>query len=112
MGLAFKEDCPDHRNTRVVDVVDRLRAYGLHVDVSDPWVDPDEAELEYGYGLVEMDPACSVVRDYDAVVLAVAHSEFVAQGEKVRSMLNSGGRNGVIFDVKGVWPRDLVDGRL
>lgn len=112
LGLAFKEDCPDHRNTKVVDVVERLRAYGLRVDVSDPWVDPAEAELEYGYRLVAMDPDCAIVRDYEAVVLAVAHSEFVPLGEKVRSMLDSDVGNGVIFDVKGVWPRDLVDGRL
>lgn len=72
LGLAFKENCPDLRNTRVVDVVRELQEYGICVEVHDPWADPDEADREYGIGLVKA-PEPGV---YDAVVLAVAHKAF------------------------------------
>ena len=106
LGLSFKENCPDLRNTRVIDVVRELREYGAKVDVHDPWADPRETEEEYGLGLVaEPQPG-----GYDAVVLAVAHNEFQAMGaERIRGLVREGG---VVFDVTRSLPRQTVEGRL
>ncbi|QIT56586.1 nucleotide sugar dehydrogenase [Aquisalimonas sp. 2447] len=106
LGLAFKENCPDLRNTRVVDVVDELRNFSAQVDVHDPWVDGAEAEEEYGLSLINELPEGA----YDAVVLAVGHREFVALGaEGIRRHMKP---NGYLFDLKSVYPRDHVDARL
>ncbi|GAB6196864.1 nucleotide sugar dehydrogenase [Lysobacter xanthus] len=106
LGLAFKENCGDLRNTRVVDIVAGLAAYGARVDVCDPRVDAHEARREHGLELVAT-PERSA---YDAVVLAVPHREFLAEGADA---LRRFGRPGaVVFDVKGALPRDAVDGRL
>ncbi|MES9927447.1 MAG: UDP binding domain-containing protein, partial [Candidatus Thiodiazotropha sp. 6PDIVS] len=106
LGLTFKENCPDLRNTRVVDIVSEFEEYGAQVDVYDPWVDADEAEEEYGLrpipGLTE--------GAYDAVILAVAHREFQEMGsERIRALCTE---NGVLYDVKHVLPVDDVDARL
>jgi len=107
LGLAFKEDCPDLRNTRVVDLVREFSDYGAQVDVHDPWVHPEQAHHEYGITLVEPQ-----VAGYDAVILAVAHAQFRAMSaERVRSLLKNPAA-GVVYDVKSVLPRDAVDGRL
>jgi len=106
LGLAFKENCPDLRNTRVVDIVAGLRTFNIEVDVHDPWVDADEARHEYDIGLVTQPQPGA----YDAVVLAVGHREFAALGGAgVRALCKPGG---VVYDVKYVLPRDAVDGRL
>jgi UDP-N-acetyl-D-galactosamine dehydrogenase len=106
LGLAFKENCPDLRNTRVVDVIAELRAYGLAVDVHDPWVSADEARAEYGLNLI----AAPANGAYDAIVLCVAHREFMAHGAVA---LRAYGKPGaVLFDVKSMLPRDGVDERL
>ncbi len=105
LGLSFKEDCPDLRNTRVVDIVSELRDYGIVVDVWDPQVDPGEAAEEIGEALVE--PKAG---QYDALVLAVAHREFRAMSAGQLKMF--GKENCVIFDVKGILDRAIVDGRL
>ncbi|HRA36956.1 MAG TPA: nucleotide sugar dehydrogenase [Pseudomonadota bacterium] len=106
LGLAFKENCPDLRNTRVVDVIAEFRSYNAEVHVHDPWVDPGEARHEYGLELVaEPQPG-----SYDAVILAVSHREFLQWGvERIRGFGKPGS---VLFDVKQVLPRDAVDGRL
>ena len=106
LGLTFKENCPDLRNTRVVDIVQALHGYNADVDVYDPWVDADEAEHEYGLRPIDAPAQGS----YDAVIVAVAHHQFVALGaEGVHAL----GRDGaVIYDVKYVLPREAVDGRL
>ena len=106
LGLTFKEDCPDLRNTRVVDVIEEMRGYHAQVDVYDPWVNPDEAEHEYGIRPI------SVLEDgrYDAIILTVAHREFKAMGaERIRAL---GSSECVLYDVKCVLPKDSVDGRL
>jgi len=106
LGLAFKENCPDLRNTRVVDVVGEFRSYHANVDVYDPWVSAEEARHEYGLDLVtELTPG-----KYDAVILAVAHDQFVELGaDGIRAL----GKPGcVVFDVKQKLPRDKVDDRL
>ena len=106
LGLAFKENCPDLRNTRVIDVIEELRSYHAEVDVHDPWVDPDEAREEYGIELIDKPPAGT----YDAIVLAVAHDRFRELGiEGIRSF---GKPEAVVFDVKYLFPADQVDGRL
>ncbi|MDQ3495166.1 MAG: nucleotide sugar dehydrogenase [Pseudomonadota bacterium] len=106
LGLAFKENCPDLRNTRVVDIVHELQSYSVVVDVHDPWVDADEARAEYGIELVA-DPARG---HYDAIVLAVSHREFVALGEGgIRAFGKPGA---VLFDVKRALPRASADAWL
>ncbi|MBT3049062.1 MAG: Vi polysaccharide biosynthesis UDP-N-acetylglucosamine C-6 dehydrogenase TviB [Candidatus Thiodiazotropha sp.] len=106
LGLTFKENCPDLRNTRVVDIVSEFEDYGAQVDVYDPWVSADEAEQEYG-----LQPITDLKEgEYDAVILAVAHREFQQMGaEKIRALCKE---NGVLFDVKNVLPADKVDARL
>jgi len=106
MGLTFKENCPDVRNTKIVDVVHELEKYGAKVDVVDPWADPDEAEHEYGLRPVKRLKAGT----YDAVVMGVAHQEFRKMGiAKVREL---GKKQHVLYDIKYVFRADEVDGRL
>jgi UDP-N-acetyl-D-galactosamine dehydrogenase len=106
LGLTFKENCPDVRNTKVADVVKELKSFGCNVDVHDPWASPAEAEHEYGIELTARPQAGA----YDGVVVAVAHREFVALGAKgIRSF---GSPNTVIFDIKHVLPKEASDGRL
>jgi UDP-N-acetyl-D-glucosamine/UDP-N-acetyl-D-galactosamine dehydrogenase len=106
LGLAFKENCPDLRNTRVVDIVRALRGYNAQVDVHDPLVDAADCRHEYGLELTEHPQPGS----YDAVVLAVAHKEFEALGAAAIRAL--GKPEMVLYDVKGALPRALVDARL
>jgi len=106
LGLAFKENCPDVRNTRVVDIVAELRSYNANVHVHDPWVSAREAKDEYGLDLVEQ----PVAGKYDAIILAVSHREFIALGaDGIRAFGKPGA---VFFDVKRALPRGLVDGCL
>ncbi|MEM7432714.1 MAG: Vi polysaccharide biosynthesis UDP-N-acetylglucosamine C-6 dehydrogenase TviB [Pseudomonadota bacterium] len=106
LGLAFKENCPDVRNTKVVDVARELETYGAQVDVHDPWVDAAEAEAEYGLKLVDAPKQGT----YDAVVLAVAHDEFRALGE--RGIRAYGKDNAIVYDIKYLLPADASDARL
>ena len=106
LGLAFKEDCPDLRNSRVLDVIERLRDAGVAVDVHDPWIDPAMAKAETGLDLVPLPDGA----DYDGLVLAVAHHQFRGMpAPRIRALLKP---EGVVYDVKSVWPRDVVDDRL
>ena len=106
LGLAFKENCPDVRNTKVVDIVAELASYGAKIDVYDPWVDADEAKHEYGLELVN-EPEQGA---YDVVVIAVAHNQFRELGEKgIRAF---GKKGSVLYDIKYVLPAAAVDGRL
>ncbi|MFZ0790743.1 MAG: nucleotide sugar dehydrogenase, partial [Chromatiaceae bacterium] len=106
LGLTFKENCPDLRNTRVVDIVTELQGYGIACDVHDPWVNPQEAQHEYGIAVID-EPSPGV---YDAIILAVAHRQFEAMGvERIRGF---GKPNAVLYDVKQMLPKDQVDGRL
>ena len=106
MGLTFKENCPDLRNTRVIDVVNELKDFGCQVDVTDCWANNEEAEHEYGISLVAEPKA----GEYDAVFLAVPHREYAAlSAEQLRAYTNS---NGVLFDLKGVLPLGQADLRL
>lgn len=106
LGLTFKENCPDLRNTRVTDILDEFKACHVDVDVYDPWVDAAEARHEYGIDVVaEPRPA-----SYDAIVLAVAHRQFTEMGAEALRAL--GKPDCVLFDVKNVLPRSAVDDRL
>jgi len=107
LGLTFKENCPDIRNTKVVDIVGQLQSYSLDVDVYDPWVDADEARHEYGLDCLR-DPPTD--RGYSAIIIAVGHREFVAMGGDGISALGEPGA--VVFDVKGTLPFGMADGRL
>ena len=106
MGLTFKENCPDVRNTKVVDIVKELNTYGASVDVYDPWVNADEAKTEYGIQLTD-EPSKGA---YDVVVLAVAHQQFRDMGE--RGIKAFGKPKSVFFDIKYLLPRGASDGRL
>lgn len=106
MGLAFKENCPDLRNTRVVDIVRELAEYDVKADVYDPWVSSAEAEHEYGITPVQQ-PATG---DYDAIIVAVAHNEFKAMGSKAIRAL--GKPEHVLFDLKYILPAQESDLRL
>ena len=106
LGLAFKENCPDLRNTRVVDIIEELKSYNVEVDVHDPWVASEHAKAEYGLTLVDRPDTGK----YDAVVLAVAHEQFIALGaDGVRAFARP---DAVLFDVKRALPRASVDGCL
>ena len=106
LGLAFKENCPDLRNTRVVDIVRELRDYHAKVDVHDPWVDAAEARHEYG-----LDPVTEPeVGAYDAIIIAVGHRQFAELG--AAGLRRFGKPGAVLYDVKYVLPLEAVDGRL
>lgn len=106
MGLAFKENCPDLRNTRVVDIVNELREYNVEVDVYDPWVDVAEAQHEYGITPVDTPRP----GQYDAIVLAVAHRQFAEMGPAAIRAL--GKSQHVLYDLKYILPADQSDLRL
>jgi UDP-N-acetyl-D-galactosamine dehydrogenase len=106
LGLAFKENCPDLRNSRAIDVIRELQRYHVQVDVHDPWVSPQEAKKEYGIDLVE-EPAQG---HYDAVIITVAHGHYRKTGAAgLRGYCNP---DGILYDVKYLLPADAVDGRL
>ncbi len=105
LGLTFKENCPDLRNTRIIDIIESLRSYHTEIDVHDPWADAEDA-ARLGVNLVEKPPQGS----YDLAILAVAHRQFVEAGvAAVRALLKPGG---LLFDIKGAFPKDAVDERL
>ena len=106
LGLAFKENCPDLRNTRVVDIVAELENYHANVEIYDPWVDPAEATREYG-----ITPVSEPKKNhYDAIILAVAHEQFVSLG--VDAIREFGKPENVLYYIKSILPKDSVDARL
>lgn len=106
LGLSFKENCPDVRNTRVIDIINEFRGYHAEVDVYDPWVDPADAEELGDVHLIDSLPE----EHYDAVILAVAHREFTEMSAE--DVLRLCKPDHVIYDVRGVLPRDIVTERL
>jgi UDP-N-acetyl-D-galactosamine dehydrogenase len=102
LGFTFKEDCPDVRNTRVIDIYSELVNFDIKVDLYDPWVDPKEVKQEYGIDVVSDLPD----GPFAAVILAVAHKEFLSLD--VRSFAP----NGIVYDVKGILPKEIIDARL
>ncbi len=106
LGLTFKENCPDLRNSKVMDVVSEFKRFDARVDVYDPWVDADAAFHEYGLRPIKTPKPAH----YDAIVLAVGHDEFKAMG--VRNIRRWAKKTHVLYDVKYAFPRDQTDGRL
>jgi UDP-N-acetyl-D-galactosamine dehydrogenase len=102
LGFTFKEDCPDVRNTRVIDIYQELKNFDIQVDVYDPWAKPEEVMHEYGITVVNELPS----EKYSAAILAVSHKEFA--NLDIRAIVG----NGVVFDVKGVLNKEMVDARL
>jgi len=102
LGITFKENCPDVRNTKAVDVISSLKDYGLNITIYDPWASSEEVEHEYGMSVVNELPKSK----FDAVVLSVAHNEF--KEITFSDVLNE---NGVLYDVKGILDQK-VDGKL
>jgi UDP-N-acetyl-D-galactosamine dehydrogenase len=102
-----KENCPDLRNTRVIDILSALREYSITADCYDPWIDRDEARHEYG---IDCLPDLPPPGTYDAIILAVAHRVFIEMGSAARRAL--GKEKCVLYDVKAALPADQVDGRL
>ena len=106
MGLTFKENCPDLRNTKIVDIIHELKEFGIQVDCYDPWINPQEAEHEYGISPVA-EPA---VGEYDGVILAVAHKQFAEMGaERIRALAKP---EHVLYDLKYLLPAEASDLRL
>ncbi|MGP9596219.1 Vi polysaccharide biosynthesis UDP-N-acetylglucosamine C-6 dehydrogenase TviB [Psychrobacter sp. AOP29-E1-4] len=106
LGLSFKENCPDVRNTKVIDIVHELEEYNIEVDVYDPWVDASEAEHEYGIAPISK-PSNN---QYDGIILAVAHKEFAQMG--VSAIRELGRDNHVLYDLKYLFAKDDTDIRL
>ena len=104
LGITFKENCPDIRNSRAVDVAVGLQEFGCKVDLCDPWADPEEVRKEYGFSSCREIPAEA---HYDAIVLAVAHREFRQMDLAALKQPHT-----VVYDIKGILPREQVDGRL
>ena len=102
LGITFKENCPDIRNTRVIDVINELETFGVKLDIYDPWADRKEVQDEFQKTLIS-----EVKGKYDAIVLTVAHSEF-----KALNLTKHLKAAGVVYDVKGVLEDDIVDARL
>jgi len=102
LGITFKENCPDIRNTRAIDVYEELKSYNVNVDVYDPWADSNEVKEEFGFDLID-----NPNKTYHAVILTVAHKEFLS--EELRTQLVEGG---ILYDVKGILDIDTVDARL
>ncbi|MEM0940258.1 MAG: nucleotide sugar dehydrogenase [Bacteroidota bacterium] len=102
MGFTFKENCPDTRNTRVIDIYDELNQFGFIADIYDPQADPKQVEEEYGISLIS-----AFSNSYDGIILAVSHREFLQlDWHSIRKKVS------VIYDVKGIIPKELIDGRL
>jgi UDP-N-acetyl-D-galactosamine dehydrogenase len=105
LGVTFKENCPDVRNSKVIDIVRELNDYGCQVDVFDPWADKDDVQHEYGISILS--DHRDIISTYDGIILAVAHAKFADFDlHKIKQI------NGVVYDIKGFFPKDQVDGRL
>ena len=106
MGLTFKENCPDLRNTRVIELIEEFKSSNCNVDVYDPWVTNQEAKDKYDVSLINIPEEGK----YDAVILVVAHDVFKKMGvDKIKKF---GRKNHVLFDIKYIFSKDEVDGRL
>jgi len=102
LGITFKENCPDIRNTKVVDIYSELKQFGMDVDIYDPWADKMEVKREY-----DLDLLANIEHSYDAIILTVAHEEF--HSIDFKKLTNN---NTIIFDTKAFLERSMVDGRL
>jgi UDP-N-acetyl-D-galactosamine dehydrogenase len=104
LGFTFKENCPDFRNTRVIDIYHELKSFDAQVDIFDPWVDNEQVQIEYGINMISKISSTDLSK-YSGIILAVAHNKF----KNIKLCTNA---KQVIFDVKGVLPIKMVDARL
>lgn len=104
LGITFKENCPDIRNTKVIDIINELKTYGANIDIYDPWADPKVVAEEYAINIL-LDYPNNI--DYEAIILAVAHEEFKAID--LKALKN---RGTIIYDVKGILPKNSISARL
>ena len=104
LGFTFKEDCPDVRNTRVIDIYNELKSFDMEVDIYDPWANPEEVREEYGLDILPRHDS-PILESYSAVILAVAHNVF-------KGLTLSKSKSQVVYDVKGFLNKELIDGRL
>ena len=102
LGITFKENCPDIRNSKVIDIVTELKEFGIGVDIYDPMADAHEVAEEYGVSLISKPN-----KDYDAIILAVSHEEF-----KNMDLISMKKASGIVYDVKAMLDISMVDGRL
>ncbi|MEA5402355.1 nucleotide sugar dehydrogenase [Arcicella sp. DC2W] len=102
LGITFKENCPDIRNSRVIDVYQELKEFGVQIDVHDPWADKKEVHEEYGITLLD-----TITEKYDGILLAVSHDEY--KNLDLEQLKNP---DAVVYDIKSLWQKDLVDARL
>lgn len=106
MGFTFKENCPDTRNTRVIDIYNELKSYNANVDIWDPWADVEEAKEEYGLDVMTQRP----VKKYSAIICAVGHKQFIELSvDEIKALCVE---DAVVYDVKGVLPLEIIDDRL
>jgi UDP-N-acetyl-D-galactosamine dehydrogenase len=105
LGITFKEDCPDIRNSRAIDIIEELKSYSINVDVYDPWASKEEVKEEYGIDLLSNES--EITKKYDALILAVSHKEFLQFD--MDAHLNPGH---VTFDVKSILAKGVADSRL
>lgn len=108
LGITFKENCPDIRNTKIIDIYNTLAEYTKNITIYDPWADATHVKHEFGIDITNKSYE-ELKGQYDTVILSVAHNEFV--GKDIRELLKDK-QNGVVYDVKGVLDRDIIDGRL
>ncbi|MDT8371116.1 MAG: Vi polysaccharide biosynthesis UDP-N-acetylglucosamine C-6 dehydrogenase TviB [Gammaproteobacteria bacterium] len=106
LGFTFKENCPDVRNTRITDIIEELTTFHAHIDVYDPWVNPEDIEPDQSINLIETPQN----KTYDAIIIGVAHDQFKQMG--IETIRQFGLSNAIIYDVKYLFPADQVDGRL
>jgi UDP-N-acetyl-D-galactosamine dehydrogenase len=106
LGFTFKENCPDVRNTKVVDIIKELETYHTNITILDPWAEPKEVKHEYGLDTIQEIETIKNQK-FDAVILAVAHNEF-----KTLDLSKLKTENGIVFDVKGFYSKEEVDARL
>jgi UDP-N-acetyl-D-galactosamine dehydrogenase len=102
LGITFKENCPDIRNSRAIDILTELTDFGCNVDVFDPWASPEYVKEEYDITLIS-----TLAESYDAIILAVAHEQFKTMN--IKALCNG---HGILYDIKGLLPKEVVDGRL
>ena len=107
LGITFKENCPDVRNSKVIDVINELKEFGCEVDVYDPIADKEEVKKEYNINLLKD----INLKKYDTIILAVAHNEFKNIEQKIKKAKENN-NSLVVYDIKGMFDKTLVDGRL
>ena len=107
MGLTFKENCPDLRNSKIIDLIDELKSYHAEVHVHDPWVDPIEVKSVYGLNLTDIKGTTDL---YDAIIVALSHREFIELG--ARSIRQLGKPGAILYDLKSIFDISESEGRL